>query len=215
MANPYAFRYTLSTEAVDNGVLKWINERSPGHLVIRHDADEEVKRDHWHALIWSDKKVPALRADFRKANPEVSGQGAYSLTEIKQTGEEDPVEMYERYMCHGKFDGDPVIVVSAHGAKYTPEWFREQNTAFYAARKEFKKKIEKRENSVNMVNELVQACDLAGIREKREIAGKLVDKYIAERRPLNTFFAKSVVNTVWGVLNKGEARDALVDDICR
>lgn len=211
----YKFRYTLVSEEADAVTLRWINARSPRHLVIKHGADEEVNRDHWHALVWSEKKLQALRVDFKKANPHVVGAAAYSLAELKDEGRGDPIETYERYMCHGQFAGDAVMVVSAVGTKYTEAWFKDQNTAFWQARKEYKKKVEKRQASGNTVNELVAECEAEGIRDRRGIALKLVRKFTAERRPLNTFYGKSVVNTVWCVLSTGEAELQLVDDMTR
>lgn len=213
MVNPVAFRYDLRDPAGDAEVLQWINKVSPGHLVVKHSPDEDSKRDHWHALLWSDKQIPALRADFRKANPEVTGNKAYSLTEVKKKTEEDPVEAYERYMCHGEFEGDPVIVISAFGAKYTDEWFREKNKEFYQKRKEFKAKVAKRAEAPNTVNELLKEVNVTGIKDREEIALKLVKMSLHWRKPINTFYARNVVNTVWAIVNGQEAERELAREI--
>lgn len=209
----YAFRYDLRDSQCDAGVLKWINEKSPGHLVIKHSPDEDTKRDHWHALIWSDKKEQALRVDFRKANPEVTGNKAYSLTVIKKKTDENPVEAYERYMCHGEFEGDAVKVISAQGAKYTEEFFKELNAAFWQNRKKYKKKGEERAEAPNAVNELLKIVNDAGIKDREEIALKLVRMCLHWRKPINTFYARNVVNTVWTLVNGEEAERELAREI--
>lgn len=211
MTSPIAFRYTLVDAETDAKVLKWINDKSPGHLVIKHSADEDVPNDHWHALMWSDKKIPALRMDFRKNNPIITGNGAYSLTEIKKKTDDDPVEAYERYMCHGKELGDPVNVVSAFGAKYTESWFKDQNTAYYAKQKEFKKKENKKSETKSLVNDLLKEVEAAGLSDRRDIVNKLIQMYKKERRPMNTYYIRQVSTTVWSII-AGKSADELIAD---
>lgn len=213
MATPYALRVHLVSDEVDSRVLAWIRTKSPGHLVVRHEADEDDARPHWHALLWSEKKDQALRADFKKANPGLVGNGGYSLTRIKKKTDEDPVEAYERYMCHGNHEGDPVVVVSAHGAKYVPEFFVEQNKLFYAKRRDFRQKAEKKQQTSCLVNELVKECQAAVVSTRDEIALKLVRLCVRTRRPLNTFYARNVVNTVWAILRGEEAERELAREI--
>lgn len=215
MAAPYAFRYTLVDEATDALVLKWIVAKSPGHVVVCHDADDDCNRVHWHALMWSDKKLDALRKDWIKAKPDAVGKGnaAYSLTDVKKKTEEDPVEAYERYICHGACEGDTVHVVSSQGLKYTKEWFAEQNKAYYAKQKEFRKKEAKQACALNMVNELLKVVQAAGMKERSDIALKLVRMLAAERRAINTFYARNVVNTVWVIVNGKEAEFELAREI--
>lgn len=215
MATPYALRYTLIDAETDAGVLRWITQKSPGHLVIQHPADEDVQQDHWHALLWVNVKLDALRKNWSKLNPNVRGNQAYSLTEIKAKGEDDPVEAYERYMCHAACEGSRVHVVSSSGIKYTEEWFVEQNQAFYAKRKEYKATQAKKAEAPNLVNQLFETAFNAGLTDRRDIALALVRMYAKQRRPLNTFYARSVVNTVWVLVHGREAEQALVDEICR
>lgn len=213
MSTPYALRVVVQSDDEMAAVKRWISDKSPGHLVIQHDADEDERRPHWHALLWSDKKDQALRVDFKKANPAFVGNKAYSLTPIVKKGDDDPVEAYERYMCHGNCDGDPVKVISAFGAKYTAEWFAAQNKAFYTKRKEFKRNEQKRSETKNMVNDLLKECQEAAVSDKLGIARKLVSMYVRESRPLNSYYAKGVVKTVWAKLNGAEAVDDLACEL--
>ena len=164
-------------------------------------------------LIWSDKKEQALRVDFKKANPTLVGQGAYSLTEIKKKTDEDPVEAYERYMCHGKELGDPVNVVSAFGPKYTEEWFKEQNKAYYAKQKEFKKKEKKATETKNLVNDLLKECEASGLYERADIVMKLIQMYKKERRPMNTFYMRQVSTAVWAIIRGKDVDQAIMEEI--
>jgi len=212
MARAYALRYSLTEKDIDVRVLRWIVEKSPGHLVVKHNADADVPRDHWHALIWTDKKEQALRFDFKKAVPEIVGNKVYSLTEIKKKTDEDPVLAYERYICHGSHEGDIVSVVSSCGLKYTEAWFVEQNELFYETRRTYAG--ESRRKNVDMVTHLVTVLRQANLKSREEIARRLVNFYKDEGRPLNVFFARSVVNTVWVTLDdSNEAQEELVREI--
>jgi len=213
MTTAYALRYTLRDTERDAEMLDWINNKSPGHLVVKHKADEDCNRDHWHALMWSNKKEDALRKEFKKKFPDIHGNTAYSLTQIKAKNEDDPVEAYERYMCHGEFAGDAVIVISAFGAKYTDSWFKEQNQAYYANQKEFKKHEKEKAEAPNTVNELLKVVSAAGIIDREEIAMKLVNMTLSWRKGLNTFYARNVVNTVWALVNGEEAKRELAREI--
>lgn len=213
MATPYALRVHLVDPAVDAGVLAWIQAKSPGHLVVKHEADEDDPRPHWHALLWSEKKEQALRVDFKKANPGLVGNKGYSLTSIKKKTDEDPVQAYERYMCHGKHEGDSVVVVSAHGAHYTPQFFVEQNKLFYASRRTFRQKAEKKAQSTCVVNDLIKECQAAVVVSREEIARKLLSMYKRDRKPINVYHARNIVNAAWMILNGEEAEAELAREI--
>lgn len=214
MAIPYALRVVIKSDEAMSGVRQWIAERSPGHLVVMHNADEDDKQPHWHALLWSDKKEQALRVDFKKSNAEFIGNKAYSLVELKRKKDEDFVGAYERYMCHGDREGDAVCVIMASGAKYTPDWFLEQNKAFYAARRDFQKSKAVKDNRVNLVNKLREECGAAGVRRYEDIVVRLVKMYAADNRPMNIHYMRSVANTVHVQLCGGDAISEIVASIC-
>lgn len=196
MSIPYALRYALVSDEVDAKMLAWIRERSPGHLVVRHDADEDEQRVHWHALMWSDKKEQALRVDLKKANPGCIGNKGYSLTECKKKKDDDFVESYERYMCHANCEGDKVVIVSAHGIKYNQAWAQQQNAAFYAARKEYVKAQKKKQVGQTAVDELVDKCRGMGLSSRHDIVLQTIDWFADRGKGVDVFRVRATANNV-------------------
>lgn len=215
MAYPYALRAVVLRDEDMQSLRSWIAEKSPGHLVVRHEGDSDEARPHWHALLWSDKKDQAFRLDFKKGNPAFVGNRSYSLTQVVKKKDDDPVAAYERYMCHGACEGDPVDVVMCHGLKYTPEWFQEQNRLYYAARREFAKKEKKAADTVSVVNEIEKICRSRGLSSREEIARAFIQYNVERSRPINLFYGKSVINTVSVKIGGRVAEDELVDALVR
>lgn len=212
---PYKFRWTLKNEEADKAVLALCQKVSPGHLGVLHEADEEVERPHWHFILYWDKSPKRFRQLLKEAVPTAQGQSDYSFGEIKATKVYDSLEAataaYERYMCHGKCEGDAVLVVSAVGVKYTPEWFRDQNKAFYAVQKAFM--AERKKKELSLVEDMTEHCRSAGISGKTEIAVEYCKRMCKANKPTNVFHARGVVNTVWMNINGMEAIRTLAHEI--
>lgn len=180
-------------------------QQTGGHLVIRHEKDEDDPRPHWHALFWSSLKVETLRARLVKAAPEIKGNKAYSLKVC------DNEEIYERYMCHANGEGDKVQIVSCQGLKYSQEWAQQQNKVWWSTRKEIAKK--KATSKPDTVNELLDRCKKQGYYLRKHIVDELIAMFMEQKRPLNLHYAKGVVNIVECLLGGDSARAALAAQI--
>lgn len=198
MATAYALRVHEGPGA--EAALEFVKQ-SGGHLVIRHEKDEDDPRPHWHALFWSALKVETLRARLVKAAPEVKGNKAYSLKVC------DNEEIYERYMCHATGEGERVEIVASEGLKYTQAWAQQQNKIWWSTRKEIAKS--KAKNKPDTVKDLLDRCKKQGYTEREQIAGECVQMFVDQDRPINIHYAKSVVNGVWAKLGGPRARSVL------
>lgn len=179
------FRYTLCDGERDAAVCAWV-KKVDGHVLIQHDADEEVSRTHWHAILRG-KKVEAFRLEFKRQFPGAD----YSFGKIKE-GEED---VYERYMCHGARRGDTVKLIASHGLKYTQEWAQEQNEAFYDAREEFKKRIKKK-GKQSTIDELAEECRAQQVRDVRGVAVQMYQMWKRQKRVFNDVYMSQVCKGV-------------------
>jgi len=204
---PLKFRYTLRTPAEDADILSWLTASCPGHLLVRHEADAEVPRTHWHALLQSPVKMESLRATFRKVY--LGEKDGYSLGTVK-VGEEN---VYERYMCHGASLGDRVVIVSAGGIKYTQAWAQDQNAAFYAAQTEFKARVKAKPKG-STVEELLEECKALDLRTRRGVAVVLIKMFTRQRRAMIESYMKAVVTSVCVALEIEASADTLADRLC-
>lgn len=190
MSHPYALRVTLSNDAIDSTVLAWIKAESPSHLVIKHSKDKDVTSDHWHALLWSPRKLQALRHALKKANPDIVNNGMYSLKECKP-GEEGT---YERYMCHADVDGGRVHIVSANGLKYTQAWAQEQNHLYYSVQREFVVAKKTGKDASSFHERFIVECEAQGLMDLRRIIALYCEMCLESKRPMNEYHMQASVN---------------------
>ena len=205
----YKFRYTLISDESDAAVLKWVASVANRHLVVQHDADSEVNRTHWHAVLYTTRKLEAIRLQFKRQFPDVEKAG-YGLGLIKE-GEAD---VYERYMCHGACDGDAVKIIAASGLEYSQAWAQAQNTAFYAKRREFTSSV-KKQGKESTVLALYEEATAANVADRGAVADLLIQMYVRQRRPMIESYMKAVITTVCVMMkmypSEGTLRQRLTD----
>jgi hypothetical protein len=206
---PFKLRITLSQDDTQNQqALEWIKRNTAGCLVIRHEADDHDKEPHWHAVMFSEKRVATLREDFRKKNQAFVGNQGYSLLEMPDG---EAVTAYERYMCHGSFEGDTVQVIYSYGVKYTPEWCAEQHLEFYRQQREYRKPKAKQARTQDIVTELELECITQKHVTRDAIARALYLMWKKQRKPMNCHYARSVISIVWALVNTGDAERVICD----
>lgn len=207
MAVPYALRTVCGSRDAD--VKAWIVKQSPRHVIIKHEADTDEQRPHWHALMWSDKTEQNLRVQLTKAIPELKGNKGYSMKKL----DVDRLAEYERYICHASSRGDEVIIISAAtelDGKYSKEWAAKQNKEFYDRQDEYKKKQKKSKTPRQVA---AAACTEKKIKELKGIAEVLVEAYREAEKPMNVFHMRSEVRLIYVKMNGEKGRDKVVDEI--
>lgn len=212
MAIPYAVRVVVEgvAETEKDRLRAWFARVSPGHLVVEHGSDDDDQKVHWHALIYSDRKEQSFRNDFRREFKEITGNESYSFVEVKPKkrgnwGPGTPVEQYERYICHGEYEGSIVKVIMSCGLKYTPEWFVQQNKEFYELRKKYVKEKQQARDQGSMFDKLLAVCKGNHISEIDAIADKYIHMIKQEKRPMDIYGGKKIVWGVWLQLGGVEA----------
>lgn len=194
------FRYTLGTPEQCEEVKDWVKTRSPGHLLIQHDADKEVSRTHWHGRLTTESTVDASRIAFKRAFPSV-GKADFAFAECKD------LDAYERYMCHSDVRGGTVNVISCEGINYNLEWFKKQNEEFWDARATFAQAQAKGKGKRgNAVDKLVDRCRAANINRPPDVVDEMFKMFNEEKMLYQEHYMKSVMLTVMMRLNNGETR---------
>lgn len=196
-------------------IIAWLRERSPTHFVVRHAADADDSRPHFHALVWYGG-AQSFRVQLTKAFAVLKGNRMYSVGELPDA---DAVASYERYMCHASGDGDRVEVLSRQAAvdapagHYNDMWCMQQNAEFWRARRAYKRV--KDDSKENDVVRLERRCREAGATTRRDVGEQLVSMFAADKRGMNVFHMRAIVNTVCVRLFGGDERRAIVDEIIR
>ena len=183
------FRYTLgdNTPEQDHAVKQWIQEVSPGHLLIKHSADEEISRDHWHALLTISITMHGLRKSFK--NKVNVSKDQYAMAELPS----DAIQAYQRYMCHSTGKGALVEVVSACGALYTEQFFVDNNNEFWDTQEAFKKAQKKRTNDKNgLIDEVLKICKDDGVDTPLGVATVITQLFTKQKRVFQLHYLKAV-----------------------
>jgi hypothetical protein len=110
-------------------------------------------------------------------------------------------------MCHANFDGDKVIIVSAHGIKYNQAWAQQQNAAFYAARKEYVKAQKKKQVGQTAVDELVDKCRGMGLSSRHDIVLQTIDWYADRGKGIDIHRVRATSNNVLARLDHTTRHD--------
>lgn len=210
MAVSYALRAD-SNEHLSGNLVAWLTAVATCFFVVKEFGGANGENPHVHCYFESDKKLDALRKDFKRKFPGNAGNGGYSLKEC-----DDDVEAYGRYMCKGPDKETLPDVVARQGLRYTDEWVRDMHDQYWVNNAALMTNKRKRAAQGNAVERLELECKEKGIRwdDRKAIALEFVRLYKASARPINTFFARQVVNTVSCLLDpSGDAEERLATEI--
>lgn len=210
MAVSYALRADSNEHLMAN-LSAWLTAIATCFFVVREFGSASSENPHVHVYFESDKKLDALRKDFRRKFPDNTGNGGYSLKEC-----DSDIEAYGRYMCKGVDRDTQPDVFCRHGIKYTDDWIRDMHAQYWVNNDSLMSNKRKRANLGNVVEKLELECKEKKIRwdDRKSIALEYVRLYKGAAKPINVFYARQVVNTVSVLLDdSGKAEEQLADQI--
>lgn len=175
-------------------------------LASRYFAVTETSEDggnpHIHAILYTDKKLPAVRKAIQRLFPEERGNGFYSIKECDQD-----IEAYMRYMCKGSDSKSMPNILGYCGLEYNKsaiESWHEQywvnNQSLQVNKK--KRKAAKEQGTITEILEKVCKEKKFKAHEREKIAHEYIRLYAEWRKPINVYAAKAVVNTVSVILEE-------------
>lgn len=210
LAAHFALRMDVSaTEEEKPRLSAWLSSTSSAFLVVFEQAPNE--NDHVHAVLYSDKKLQALRVSFKRAFPEKTGNGSYSLKSC-----DDDVDAYMRYMCKGADVDTQPEVWSRQGLEYSVEKVVAGHEMYWVNNASLRANKKAKVKTTAIIDTLEELCKAKGIRkdDKRGIALEYIRIYRDARKGINIFHARSVVNTVACLLDDtGKVEEQLADQI--
>lgn len=184
----------LRTDTYFEKVKAWVEKEGFGGFAVREVAGDN---EHWHWILHvGSKSIKQVRNSLMRNVKELSGNGAYSLTECRDK------DKYERYMCKGDAEGTGVSLAWRNGLEYSDEKLEELHAAYYTENKKLKRKA-----TGTMIDYVVDECKRKSIgwRKRDEMAKIYIKEQTARGKPLNLFAARATLNTVQVVLGGEEA----------
>lgn len=153
-------------------------------LCVRETVEGE--NPHYHAVLHSDRKVPAIRMALKRMLG-ITGNGQYSLSDVRDLAK------YQRYMMKGPSANVLPEIVVAVGIQYQDaDWRRDQHDAFW----EEAEQLTKKRKLEPIMDYTYRECTTQGVQwHQRERIGKIyISELISRNKPINTFAAKSAIN---------------------
>lgn len=192
MSNAYALRCDFDLDGDKQRLSDWLSANADGFLVVYEEVDGE--NPHIHAILYSGKKLDALRKSFKREFEEKRGNGAYSLKPC--TGD---VGDYIAYMCKGQDADTEPRVVCAQGIEFSGDRVGEFHQRYWDVNARLRAGADARSAMKgNMVEAIEKLCRDEGVRpyDRKGIARVYIRECKRMRKAINIFAAKAVVNGV-------------------
>lgn len=170
-------------------------------LLVRETVDGS--NPHFHAVLHSDRKVPAIRMALKRALA-VGGNGEYSVAEVRD------LDKYQRYIMKGESASVFPQVVMAVGMQYQdPTWQQSTHGAYWAESLALGRK-----RKLEPVMDVVYAeCTTGGVEwhQRDKISKIYIKELVARSKPINLFSIKSYINLLQCKLCPD---DTALDNLC-
>lgn len=206
-----AFALRIDLDGVDvAAVVAFVAGIALNYLIVREGHDENP---HVHAYLTADKKLSALRKSVQRFLSGDRGNAAYSL---KQCAAD--VRGYFLYLCKGSDSKTLPDVVGRQGLDYTDDWVKATHAEYWVNNAAIVKSRQKRKGvtTATIVEKLEERVKERGFawHKKKDIAREYIRMCKEQRKPINTFAARAIVQGVQVALcPTEEAIDELVMQI--
>jgi len=167
-------------------LVKFLTEDGGSYLVVK---ELEGTNPHYHAVIHTKRKLQAFRMAFRRQFPELRGNGAYSISDVRDLAK------YERYMMKGDSDSVLPTVVASNGVQYTTDWIMETHAAYWEQNADM---VQRRTAEMKVPEAVLQACKDAAVQwgNREKICELYIRELVRRDKPINIFALKSSVNLI-------------------
>jgi len=185
MPEPSAYAIRIDGDSAA-ALVSYLDKDGGAYLVVK---ELEASNPHFHCVLHSVRKLAAVRAALKRAMPELNGNGAYSVSGVRD------LDKYQRYMMKGESSEVMPVVTAAHGMQYASvEWHQEKHDAYWAENALLTTARAKRP----LVETVLLQCREKQYRwDNREvIAAAYIRELVARDKPINIFAAKAAVNLI-------------------
>lgn len=207
----YALRLDFDRDVDRSPLSRWLDGNSNRYLVVFETAEGE--NPHVHAIFHSDKTIATLRQSFKRAFPSKTGNGAYSLKAC-----DEDYDGYIRYMCKGQARGQGPDVVMRMGLEYSEDAIASAHDMYWvnAEAIERARAARRKAAKLDIVEAVEKVAKEKGVRshERKEVAKIYIRMKKEQKKGINVFQARAVVNTVCVLLDDtGDAEEELAAHI--
>lgn len=167
-------------------LLDYLRADGGSYLVVKELEDSNP---HYHVYLRTTRKLPALRTALKRAMPELTGNGSYSVAACRD------VERYLRYMMKGNSAQEMAEVVGANGLQYADrEWQEAQHSAYWAENEE----LGRRRKLATVGEAVLASCKDSNVMwsNREKIAELYIRELVSRNKAINLFSVRSNVSLI-------------------
>lgn len=178
------FDYSIRVDGTDSGkLIEWLASDSGAYMVVREKHDDNP---HFHVVLHSKKKIQPLRMSFRRKFPELSGNGGYSITLVRD------LDKYHRYICKGSDRETEPDVVGANGLCYGAESIQQWHARYWDAAQERQRAVASLPVADAVLEKLKE--DAVNWSNREKIAEEYIRELLARNKSINLHAVKAAVS---------------------
>lgn len=165
-------------------LINFLEDDGGAFLIVKEVAGDN---HHFHAVVRSRRAVQPFRMAFKRAMPQLAGNGAYSIAVVRE------LDKYHRYLCKGDALGVWPEVVGANGIQYQDlEWQNAQHEAYWSENS----RLAGERRNLNVLDASYNALRDRNVQwhNREEIARVYIREVVARGKSINTFACRSAVN---------------------
>lgn len=178
------YQYSLRTDKCFDQVKALLESKPIGGWCVREVSGDN---EHWHWYLETDLKIQALRNELNRKIPELKGNGAYSLTLVKDLAK------YNRYMAKGESANHEPEVAWRNGMRWNDDYIHDLHELFWEENAKLKKR--KVGTSVDAAIDTCKGLEILW-HERVKIAEVYIKELVSRSKPISTFSVKSAVNVI-------------------
>lgn len=162
-------------------LIRFLDADGGAYIVV---SEKEQENPHFHVYLRSSRKISAIRTAFKRAFPELKGNGGFSIAQCRD------VSKYHCYIMKGESCEELPQVVAAHGMQFTNlEWQKEQHAQYWSVNEE----INRRRKLLPVAEVVLSECKRLNVKwDDVESIGKIyIKEFVARDKAINIFSVKS------------------------
>lgn len=167
-------------------LVQFLTADGGSYLVVK---ELEGSNPHYHVVLHSTRKLPAIRTALKRAMPSLRGNGSYSVTAVRDLAK------YQRYMMKGDSKEVMPQVVASYGMAYSDlSWQEEMHDAYWAEAEDLKRKRSK----APIQSSIYEQCTAEGVEwhQREKIARIYIKELVSRDKPINIFSLRSQINLI-------------------
>ena len=179
-----AYDIAIRLDGSDSAALvQWLSSDGGSYLVV---SEKQEENPHFHVYLRSSRKISAVRTSFKRAFPELKGNGGFSIAQVRD------VSKYYCYMMKGESVEVMPTITAAHGLQHCDsEWQKAKHDEYWEVNEE----ISRRRKLMPIGEAVLASCKQSNVKwDDVESIGKLyIKELVARDKAINIFSVKSHV----------------------